>query len=94
MLKTKISLGFNDQKGKKRKEYANCITRELVSPQKTEFSQAAFYLPDLSHLNPYLFSSPIILLLISLFIMEVNYSRDDDSLHQGLLKITFPRKLM
>lgn len=81
MMKTKISLGFNDRKGKKGKGYANCITRESVSLRKTEFSQAAFYLPDLSNLNPYLFSSPIILLLIFLFIMEVNYSRDDDSLH-------------
>lgn len=81
MNKTKIGVSFNDQKGKKGKESANCITRELVSLQKTEFSQAAFYLPDLSNLNPYLFSSPLILLLISLFIMEVNYSRDDDSLY-------------
>lgn len=81
MMKTKISFSFNDQKGKKGKEYANCTTRELVSLQKIEFSQAAFYLLDLSNLNPYLFSSPIVLLLISLFIMEVNYSRDDDSLH-------------
>lgn len=68
-------------KGKKGEEYANCCIRELVSLWKTEFSRAAFYLPDLSNLNPYLFSSSTILLLISLLIMEVNYSRDDDSLH-------------
>lgn len=75
MMKTKISLSFNDQKGKKGKEYANCITRQLVSLQKTQFSQAAFYLPDLSNLNPYLFSSPITNKEISSRIMEVNYSR-------------------
>jgi len=34
---TKISLSFNDQKGKKGNKYANCITKELVSLQKTKF---------------------------------------------------------
>lgn len=33
-MNTPISLGFHDQKGKKAKEYANCIT-ELVLLQKT-----------------------------------------------------------
>lgn len=92
--KTKISFCFN-KGGKRRKEYANRIRRELVSLRRPKSQKLLFNLPDLSHLGPNLFSSPLqILLLISLFIMGVNYSRDDDSLHRGFLKITFPQKLM
>lgn len=91
--KTKICFCFN-KGGKKRKEYANCIRRELVSLQRLNSQKLLFNLPDLSHLGPNLFSSPPpILMLISLFIMGVNYSRDDDSLHRGFPKITFPQKL-
>lgn len=57
MIKLKLVSALK-REGKKRKEYANRIRRELVSLQRLNSQKLLFNLLDLSHLGPNLFSSP------------------------------------